>query len=114
MTDTHGHKIETLENKLANLQMGQDKPIQNFERFDTQVRYKDTNPFSNKQPYNSYQQQRNQVESEQTNEDRITDHVSNIPCRIFDSQSKYVGHLKVISRISLLRLIVNNIVNNYQ
>ena len=28
MTDTHVRKIETLENKLANLQMGQDKPIQ--------------------------------------------------------------------------------------
>ena len=52
MSETHVRKLETIENKLANLHLAPETPIQNSDR------YRDTNPFSNKQTYKQYEQQR--------------------------------------------------------
>ena len=52
MSETHVRKLETIENKLANLKLAPDIPIQ------TSDKYRDTNPFNNKQPYKQYEQQR--------------------------------------------------------
>ena len=46
MSESHVRKLENIENKLANLQLAPETPIQNSDR------YGDTNPFSNKRTYN--------------------------------------------------------------
>ena len=52
MSETHVRKLETIENKLANLKLAPEIPIQ------TSDKYRDTNPFNNKPQYKQYEQQR--------------------------------------------------------